>query len=176
MKFFGTVLTLGLALGTLAEPIPKHSKRDAQVFLDAFTSVNEQVTVLETAMTDFAGDATDVSAASAELIKRIEAGTTAVSAEPELTSTEALGLVGPIQDLTTDINASIDATIEQEPAFIEAGIEADILESLNAQKAGSGAFSEAVVDKVPEALKDTAAQLAAGIADAIQRGIDAYSD
>lgn len=177
MKFFGTFITLGLALGALAEPIPRRVvKRDVQVFLDTLSTINEQVGVLQTAVTEFAGDDTDLKAASDELITRIDAGTEAVTAEPELTSTETLSLATPINELTDTTNDSVDAIIEKEPDFIEAGLEGEVLETLNKQKTSSTALGEAIVGKVPEELKDTATKLAAGITDAIQRGIDAYSD
>jgi hypothetical protein len=179
MKFAATFFTLGFALCAVAEPIPKHlpSKRDVAAFRTVIANINAQVLVVDAAVTAFTGgDGAAVQSASDQLVSIINAGVTTANAQPNLSFSETLSLTQPILDLTDDVNAVVDKLIAKEPAFISAGLADDVLLSLQQQKTASEALAAAITAKVPDLLKGIAADLAAGIAEALQRGIDAYSD
>lgn len=178
MKFFFTLLTLGFAVISAAEPVSKaYRKRDLAAFQGVISAVNDQVLVLQAALTAFnGGDGTDIRAANDKLVATINAGVITVNAQPALTFSEGVSLTQPILDLTDVVNATVDVAIKKEQVIADAGLHAEVLADLKAQKASSEALAATITAKVPSSLQGIAASLSAGISNALQRGIDAYSD
>lgn len=180
MKFLTSLLALTLAHSALAEPIPHAPKKRALAdYQEVFTAISDQVAVVSSTVASYVAGSTpgsSVQEASTALVTTINTGATSVATFDPLTSTESLALVSPIQDLTSDVSALVDAVIAAEPNFEADGLSADVLASLQAQKDAAGALGDAVTQKVPEALQDIAAELAEGIVTEIERGIAAYSD
>ncbi|CEL08161.1 hydrophobic surface binding protein A-domain-containing protein [Aspergillus pseudodeflectus] len=174
MKFAG-ILSIALATTALAEPI----KRALADYQNVFNAISAQVAVVDTVVASYvAGTATAdaVQDASDDLETTINNGAAAIPGFAPLGNLDALSLVGPIQTLTGDVADLIDDLIAAEPDFIADGRAADVLASLNAQKAGTEAVRDAITPKVPAALQDIAETLSQGIVDEIQRGIAAYSN
>ncbi|KAL2814134.1 hydrophobic surface binding protein A-domain-containing protein [Aspergillus granulosus] len=174
MKLAG-LISIALATSTFAKPI----KRALADYENVFNDISAQVAVVGGVVADYVGGsatADDVQDASDLLVTTINDGAAAIPGFAALTNLEALSLVGPIQDLTADVADLVDDVIAAEPNFIADGREADVLASLNAQKAGAEAVRDAITPKVPAALQDIAAELAQGIVTEIERGIAAYSN
>ncbi|KAL2822472.1 hydrophobic surface binding protein A-domain-containing protein [Aspergillus granulosus] len=177
MKLATGLLTLVLTYSAFAEPIP-NNKRALADYTDIFSGISDQVAAVADSVSAYVGGSSDpdaLQAASDELVTTINDGATAIPGFDPLENTDALALVAPIQDLTSDVSSLVDAVISAKSNFDTDGRSADVLASLQAQQAASEALRDAITPKVPEALQDTAAELANGIVSEIQRGIDAYS-
>ncbi|KKK15088.1 hypothetical protein ARAM_004936 [Aspergillus rambellii] len=92
------------------------------------------------------------------------------------TTPGALALTGPVQDLTKEVGTTVDDIVAKKQAVVAATVGGVTKTSLNDQYAAAEKLSKALTAKVPDALSGIAAQLSAGITDAIQKGIDAYDD
>ncbi|KAL4912340.1 hydrophobic surface binding protein A-domain-containing protein [Aspergillus aurantiobrunneus] len=178
MKFLSSFLTATLAYSAFAEPIPKE-KRALADYQNVFSAISDQVATVADSVASYVGGSipgTDVQDASNALVTVINDGAASVSGFDDLSTSDALALVSPIQTLTGDVSALVDAVIAAETNFDTDGLSADVLSSLQAQKTASEALRDAITPKVPAALQDIAAELAEGIVTEIQRGITAYSD
>ncbi|KAL3482099.1 hydrophobic surface binding protein A-domain-containing protein [Aspergillus californicus] len=178
MKFLTSFLTLTLAFGAFAEPIPKQ-KRALADYQNVFSDISDQVAVVSTNVASYVGGSiagTVVQGSANDLVTIINDGATAVGGFAALGTLDALSLVSPIQTLTGDVADLIDSVIAAEPNFIADGLDDEVLASLQAQKTAAEALRDAVTPKVPAALQSIAADLAEGIVTEIERGIAAYSD
>lgn len=177
MKFFTTLLTLGLVGTSIAEPI-RISKRSADDYKGVIQTVSDQVAVVDKAVADYVGGSAKgdgVITASDKLIEVINTGKTNVEGFDPLSSTDALAIVKPIETLTDDVGKLVDDVIAAKPNFDKDTLSAKILAGLKAQKEAAQGLADAITAKVPDALKDMAKELSAGIAKNIQKGIDAYA-
>ncbi|KAL2867359.1 cell wall mannoprotein 1 family protein [Aspergillus lucknowensis] len=177
MKFATGLLTLTLAYSAFAEPIPA-KKRALADYQGVFDDISAQVATVSDTVASYVGGSADgdaVQAASDKLVTVINDGATAIPDFDPLENADALALVSPIQDLTGDVSDLVDAVIDAKPNFQDDGRAADVLSSLQDQKAASVSLRDAITPKVPDALQDIASDLADGIVSEIQRGIDAYA-
>ncbi|KAL3471580.1 hydrophobic surface binding protein A-domain-containing protein [Aspergillus californicus] len=173
MKLYTTISTLSLlAPGILASPT--NAKRDVAAILGVLTEINNQVNVLETAITTTPLDPDSIVSQSNTLVSTITSGTTTVNAQAALSQLDALGLVTPTQDLADDTGSTVQSLIGIKDTIVDLGYGCTTLESLQDQFDAATGLSAAVVSKVPEALADISKELADTIAAAIQSGIDAY--
>ncbi|RDW67410.1 cell wall mannoprotein 1 family protein [Aspergillus mulundensis] len=178
MKLATGFLTLTLAYNAFAEPIPK-AKRALSDYTAVFSAIQSQVATVSSTVASYVGGSTagsSVQDASAELVTIINNGATSVAGFDSLSSLDALQLVSPIQDLTSDISGLVDAVIAAEPNFVADGLAGDVLTSLQDQKTAAEGLRDAITPKVPASLQDIASELAEGIVTEIERGIAAYSD
>ncbi|KAL5357625.1 hydrophobic surface binding protein A-domain-containing protein [Aspergillus floccosus] len=172
---FSALFTLGLA--TVAIATPTKVQRDAAPVESVISAIEDKTDALGTAISGYnGGDTKSVESASADLISTIKSGVETVNSNGALTSTDALALTSPVQDLTKKVESVIDSIISKKSAFVGAGAGGTVLESLNAQYSAAKSLADAISSKVPESLADLAAQLSSGITKAIQKGIDAYKD
>lgn len=177
MKLASSLLTLTLAFSAFAEPIP-NQKRALADYTGVFDKISTQVGAVSDSVASYVGGSTpgtDVQDAANTLVDVINDGATSVSGFDPLSNSDALALVSPIQTLTGDVGDLVDSVIDAKPNFDSDELSADVLSSLQAQKTAAEALRDAVTPKVPEALQDTAAELAEGIVTEINRGITAYS-
>ncbi|PGH11839.1 hypothetical protein AJ79_04636 [Helicocarpus griseus UAMH5409] len=172
MKVTAALVTLGLALGAVSEPIP--AKRDLAAFEGIFSEISSGVDTLSSAING-GEEATIVSAGEA-LVASINKGVETANGQEELPLNDALSLTAPVQALTGKVEEVIDLVISKKQDFVSAGFAGKVKENLNQQFEASNKLAEAVSSKVPEAVKDIAKDLAEGISNAIQKGIDAYKD
>ncbi|KAL2825072.1 hydrophobic surface binding protein A-domain-containing protein [Aspergillus cavernicola] len=178
MKFATSILTLTLAYSAFAEPIP-NQKRSLADYQNVFNGISAQVGVVSGNVASYVAGTiagTVVQDSSNDLVDIINTGATNVAGFAALGTLDALSLVGPIQTLTADVSDLIDAVIGAEPNFDADGLSADVLASLQGQRAGAEALRDAITPKVPAAVQEIAADLAEGIVTEIDRGIVAYSD
>ncbi|KAL1961187.1 hypothetical protein VTO42DRAFT_3132 [Malbranchea cinnamomea] len=178
MKFLTTLFTFGLAIGALAEPIPK-PKRQVDAYKEVLYSIVDQIAIVDTLITAYVngqvpGD--DVQAASDELVAVINDGATTITGLPPLSVLDVLGLVGEITDIIDDTSGVVDNLIAAEPTFAADGLDDDVLAGLLGLEAASENLRTAIVPKVPSALQGLADSLAAQVTAELQRAIDAYSD
>lgn len=173
MKFSSTLVTLGLAVGSVvAEPI---ARRDLETFEGIISDISAGVDALDTAVQGFnGGDGAEVESASQDLIETINAGVETANGQEQLSTQDAFALVQPVRDLADKVNTLVDNVIDKKPAVVEAGLGGTMLENLNQQYDAAQSLSEAISSKVPENMSDIAAELSSAITDAIQRGIDEY--
>ncbi|KAL2812251.1 hydrophobic surface binding protein A-domain-containing protein [Aspergillus granulosus] len=171
MKFSAVLSALALvAPGVLASP----TQRDLATIQGVVTDIQAQVNALQTAIESTPLDPDAIVAQSETLVSTIQAGATTVNAQPVLTDIEALGLVTPVQDLAADVESTVQALIGVKEDILALGEGCTTLEALEAQAAAAQQLSDAIVSKVPPALAEIAAELAATVSNAIQAGIDAY--
>ncbi|RHZ48187.1 Cell wall mannoprotein 1 [Aspergillus turcosus] len=174
MRFSAILVTLGLT-GALATPTLV--SRQTAPAVGVISDIQAQTSALASAVSAFnGGDATPVETASKKLIDTINTGVQTVSSGPDLTTTDALALTSPVQDLTKQVQGVVSDLISKKDQFVSAGAGPTVYQSLQAQYTAADNLSKAISAKVPSALSDIAAQLSAGITAAIQKGIDAYKD
>lgn len=175
MKF--SVLLSSLALATTTFSTPTLQRRDLSTITDVLSTVKSDVEALDTKVNAYNGkDASELKSASATLISDITDGTKKIEGLDDLTTSDALGLPGPVQALTGSVKTVIDDLISKKSALVDAGEGPFTYKSLQDQYAAADALGKAITSKVPEALRGIASQLAAGITDAIQKGVDAFKD
>ncbi|KAL4877743.1 hydrophobic surface binding protein A-domain-containing protein [Aspergillus karnatakaensis] len=171
MKFSG-LFTLALATAAMATPAKRQSSP-----ADIIETISGQVSELSSAVDAFDGsDPQPVQDASDTLVETINSAVEQVNSGPDLSNADALALTGPVQDLIDQVDVVIDGLIEKQDLVVEAGAGGAVKTSLDQQYAAAAALAEAISSKVPAALEEIAAELSAGITNAIQRGIDAYAD
>ncbi|KAL4799302.1 hydrophobic surface binding protein A-domain-containing protein [Aspergillus venezuelensis] len=171
MKFTG-LFTLALATTALATPAKRQSSP-----ADIIDTISSQVSNLDSAVDSYSGgDPSSVQDASDTLVSTINSAVEQVNSGDELTNSDAIALTGPVQDLTEQVDAVITKIIDKQDQFVEAGAGGQVKEALNQQYEAASNLADALSSKVPEALSDIAADLSAGITNAIQRGVDAYAD
>lgn len=110
-----------------------------------------------------------------ELLKTIKDGTGKTQASDPLTFDEALVVAQDTIDLSRDLKSTVDTLISQKPKFsIYLIVNPIIKDSLKKQKAATADLSAAIVDKVPDDLKDVANSLIGDINKQFDRGIAAF--
>lgn len=170
---FSAIFTLGLAGAALATPLVERASSPA----DIIAEISSKTDALDSAIKGYSGgDPSKVESASADLVSTITKGTETIKGGDEISTSDALGLPGPVQDLTKKVEQAVDDIIAKKDQFVKAGAGGKVKESLNQQKSAADGLADAITSKVPEALKDIAKNLSAGISKAIQKGIDEYKD
>lgn len=173
MKFSTPLYALSFALTTTATPL---SLRDLAAFQTIIANIQTDADALDVAVNAYtSGDGAAVAAASDTLVATINAGVTTANAQPVLSDLDALGLVTPVNTANDHVTIVVDDTIAKKDVFVANCLGPDTLADLEAQLAAAGALADAIVAKVSDTLKDTAAALAGKITANIQRGVDAYA-
>ncbi|KAH8698785.1 hydrophobic surface binding protein A-domain-containing protein [Talaromyces proteolyticus] len=168
-------LTLGCVIHTSAHPSP-NAKRDLASIQGVLTDIGTQVTSLDTSITASNPDPSAIVAGSTKLVSTINSGVTTVQASAVLSDADALGLVGPVQTLSGNVNHTITDLISIKSKVVSLGYGCTTLSQLQDQLKASNSLSDAIVSKVPAELQSIAKSLAAGISSAIQNGVNSYSD
>lgn len=158
---------LGLALNVAGQ---------VSVIQGVVTSIEGKITTLDSAVKAYTSgsDISAIQSGSDGLISATNAGVTTVKGSAPLSQSDALGLIQPVQTLISDITTAINDLIAKKAPLQAACQGSNVLTDLNNQKAAAGALANAITAKVPTALQSTAAQLSAGVTNAIQKGIDAF--
>jgi hypothetical protein len=174
MHITSPLLALGLAFVAITSPIVK--PRDLASIEAAIANIETAVNALDAAEVAYtSGDPSAVQSASDAVVNATNAGTATADASADLSETDALSLVSPIQALTTDVQTAVNDIIAKKTEIEAAGYGAQTLTDLTQQNTSATELANAITAKVPADLQSTAASLAAGITDAIQEGITAYS-
>ncbi|KAL2872596.1 cell wall mannoprotein 1 family protein [Aspergillus lucknowensis] len=173
MKFSG-LLSLSLVAGAVSASPSLMKRADAT---DVIAQISDKVSTLDSAITSWTGgDYSKVKAASDSLISTINDGASTVSSGPDLSNADALALTGPVQDLTDQVETTIQHLISKKEQAVSEGAGGTVKTALNDQYDAAQKLADAITSKVPDALTDIANELSAGISAAIQKGIDAYKD
>lgn len=141
------------------------------------TKIVGDVGTLDTAINGYtSGDTSGVLSAGKGLLDDINSGVASAKASADLSQNDALSLTTPIQGLQSATEGVIKDLTAKKCAFVTAGKAADVLSNLQDQLTASQALAAAITSKVPQALQTIAAQLSAGIATALQGGVDSFKD
>jgi hypothetical protein len=122
------------------------------------------------------GDAGGLLSAQQKVKSIVNSGVEKVKSAPDLTITEAAGLTSQTTGLQKDVESVVSDLISKKQALYSAGQGQTTLQSLKDQLAGAQGLAAAITSKVPDSLKSTATTLSAGIAAALQKGVDAFQD
>ncbi|RAH84587.1 hypothetical protein BO86DRAFT_356157 [Aspergillus japonicus CBS 114.51] len=170
-----SVLTLGLAAGTLAAPT--RVERDLPTITSVLSGIGTKVDALGSAIQAYGGgDVTKVQQASDNLVTAINNGNSQVSGTGALSSGDALGLPGPVNDLKNKIATVITKLDGKKSLIVQAGKGAQTYNDLTQQKAAAKKLSDTIVSKVPQELQGLAGTVAGGISDAIETGVKDFAD
>lgn len=175
---FATVFSFGLLGAAMATPAVK---RDSTPFTNAFDAVAKALTAMDTSVlaltpsSDAAAAAADLTVKSDAILAALKSGTEAASAAAALTLVEALPLATASQTLASTAEKVVNDLISKKAIITAAGQAELTLSQLNAQKAATQTFSEAVTAKVPSAAQGIARMSAQKAIDAIDKGIAAFS-
>ena len=175
MKFTQTFLPLVLALGATAGPT--RVVRNLASIESAISAIQSAVVALDTTEKAYTGgNPSALQIASNAVVTATNAGTATANASGDLSDLDALSLVSPIQTLTTDVQDAVNDLIAKKSAIVAAGAETQILANLIQQNSSATALANAITAKIPAVLQNTAASLSAGITNAIEQGITAFSN
>jgi hypothetical protein len=179
---FATIQTLAFicVASTAAAPVVERSIQDVKPFTTAINNINASLNALDvpiqalTASSDLSSAVADITAKGSAVIAAIESGTTDISAAAQLTLSETITLVSPASVVGTTANSTLNDLISKKDIIINGGQGAPIISMLNTLKGSSSSFANALVAKVPQALKSTAQQVAGKVTTAIDNAIVAF--
>ncbi|KAI9040033.1 cell wall mannoprotein 1 family protein [Aspergillus affinis] len=170
-----SLLTLGLTAGTLAQPT--RVERDLPTVTGVLSGIGPKVEALDSAIQSYSGgDVAKVQSASDALVEAINAGTTKVKGTSSLSTSDALGLPGPVNELKDKISTVITHLSSKKSQIVKAGKGGQTYNDLTQQKTAAKKLSNTIVSKVPDSLQDLAGSIAGGISTAIEKGIKDYQD
>lgn len=172
---FSTVLGLGLAVvGAVANPV----KRQGSVFTGIIGDINEAVNDLGEMISSFKTeeDAKAIQSANEELVALILKGVKTADGAEEMSQSDGLALVGPVNALAEDVTTVMEDLVDSKKEVVKLGFGGIMKKGLNAQLKASQDLTKAFVAKTPEALQDIAEELASTISTAIKIGVDGYKD
>jgi hypothetical protein len=176
MKSFVILLTaVGALAATPVQRSPALVERDLATITNVIASISTEVDALDSAAKSFSGDGTALGTAAQGILSAINTGNTQIAATDALSDNDALSLASVIQNFATDINNTVSDVIAIKDALVTAGLGQTIYQAFVAQRSASGTLATTITSKVPTELQSVAAQLAATITDALQRGVDAFT-
>ncbi|PGH11783.1 hypothetical protein AJ79_04684 [Helicocarpus griseus UAMH5409] len=172
MKVTAALVTLGLALGAVSEPL--QAKRDLAAFEKIFDDIDSGVDNLSTAVKG--GDGKKIVDAGDDLVSSMKEDIESIKGEEKLELDEAFGLVEPVRDLSEKVREVVNDLAEKRKEFVSSGDAEKIKESLSNQFDTANSLADAVSSKVPDGLMEIARSLAGGFSEDLQRGINEYKD
>ncbi|KID74340.1 Cell wall mannoprotein 1 [Metarhizium brunneum] len=153
-------------------------RRQGDVLSADVAAIVTSVTALQARVNEFQGaaQADALIAASKGVVAAIKKGTADARASPSLSQDEAFSLVPPLQNLIGVVNKTVGDLVTKKHVFADSGRGCEVYPQLVEQKIDSQAFSDALVNKVPEALKGIAGQISAPILKSLADGAAAFKD
>ncbi|EFY88114.1 antigenic cell wall galactomannoprotein, putative [Metarhizium acridum CQMa 102] len=153
-------------------------RRQGDVLSADVAAIVTSVTALQTQVNNFQGaaQADALIAASDGVVAAIKKGIADANASPPLTQEEAFTLVPPLNNLIGVVNKTVGALVAKKQIFADSGRGCEVYPQLVKQGADSKAFSDALVAKVPDALKGIAGQISAPILQSLADGAAAFKD
>ncbi|EFY95777.2 hydrophobic surface binding protein A family protein [Metarhizium robertsii] len=154
------------------------ARRQGDVLSADVAAIVTSVTALQTRVNEFQGaaQADALIAASNGVVAAIKKGTADARASPSLSQDEAFGLVPPLQNLIGVVNKTVGDLVAKKRVFADSGRGCEVYPQLVEQRVDSQAFSDALVAKVPDALKGIAGQISAPILKSLADGAAAFKD
>ncbi|GAB0138443.1 hypothetical protein EsDP_00006678 [Epichloe bromicola] len=153
-------------------------ERRGPVLKADISAIVSNVAALQNAVSDFQGaqQADGLVASSQAVVSSITKATTDAKSSPTLSDNEAEDLIGPIGDLIKMVNATVESLISKKQVLAASGRGCDVLPQLQAQEAGTKAFTDALTPKLPKSFRDFAPQLSALIVASLAKGMAAFKD
>ncbi|GAB0138204.1 hypothetical protein EsDP_00006445 [Epichloe bromicola] len=169
------LLLVLLPVMALAAPAPADGK---EAITHALGLIKTQTADLGSAVTHWRGDllgALPITAKSAELLEQLKRSRRTADASRPLSTDEAFAVAVATGDLSQVVQATLRTFVDNKPRFDKHLILSPVvLLNLRLQRDATADFSDAVVRKVPEDLKDVARGLIKPIDDAFAAAIDKY--
>lgn len=162
MKF-----TVALTLATVAI---------ASTVSDVVETAGKDIDAVKAAADAYKGDKTDLVSTADKLISDLKSGTSKVSSGDELSQTDTLALVSPVQALTKSGQELTDSLKARKSEVEKAGECKTVQEKISDISTNSKALIDAVTKKVPEALQSTAETLASGLTKVLADAESSYKD
>jgi len=173
MKFISV-----LALAGAAAAEASLYERQVQTLIGVVNQVAQITSDFDTTVKAFSG-ASDVSAlqaASDKVASAVTSGIQTVNGASTITLTDAVQIQGQVQNLQTTVEGVVNDLISKKQTIYAAGAGAKVEANLQDQLKGATALSAAISSKVPPEVQGLAQTLSAGIATALQKGVDAFKD
>lgn len=173
MKSFGV-----LALAGLAAASPSIYERQVQTMIGVVNEVGQATQALDSAVKGFSGkaDVQKLQSASDNVATTVNKGVETVKGASTITLTDAVQIQGQVQNLQGTVEGVVSDLIAKKSDLIAAGAGGQVEDNLQAQLKGATALSAAIAGKVPPEVSGLAQQLSQGIANALQKGVDAFKD
>jgi hypothetical protein len=168
---FAVASVLALVLGTQATIVA----RDLTQLTNIINDIDAATKALGTAASGYTTDFVTLQSAASKLQGLINSGVAAFNANAALNIAEAAQLAGTVADLVKDVTTTIDGIVAKKSVFESTQKTAEVLKTLQEQKAASQSLADAITAKVPADLKEAAVILSAQISDALVKGITAFT-
>ncbi|KAK2589981.1 hypothetical protein QQS21_012335 [Conoideocrella luteorostrata] len=173
MKF--SVAVACLAVEAMARQ-PIVAERDLATIKGILDSVKTDLQNLDQAAKTATDDPEPLLKASNALIKSLKDGKSKADSSSDLTLTDAVGLTQPVQDLTKLGQTLADDFKALRPRVEKLG-ECDVVRTqISSISSGSDDLIKAVISKVPEAARDIANQLSAGLTKVLKQTQEDFSE
>ncbi|KAF7558745.1 hypothetical protein G7046_g5413 [Stylonectria norvegica] len=146
--------------------------------VSAMADITNTTTDLQSSVSSWSGNpigTVPIVVKSAELLLCIKSGSQVASASAPLTTDEAVQVAQATQKLAAAVNATLETIIAAKTKFDKLLLGPVILLNLELERDASKDFSNAVVEKVPEALQGVAKTLVQGIDDSFKKAIKWYN-
>lgn len=151
---------------------------DGAAIVDAITGIQNATAELTSTVASWDGGilgAIPIVTESTSLLTAINDATDTAKASANLTDLEAVSVGLQILTLVTNVNTSLTTIIDAKPKFDKDLLSGVVLLNLELEKSASGDFSDAVIEKLPEAFVSTGETLSAEITASFDVAIDAYN-
>jgi len=143
----------------------------------AITTITADTVALNDTVASWDGNllgALPITVQSAQLLSAIDSGTRTAKQAAPLTDLEAFSIAGLTSTLAQDVASTLDTIVAAKPHFDHLLLSPAILLNLQLEKKATDDFSAAVVEKVPEELRQVASSIVAGIDASFDKAIGAY--
>ena len=151
---------------------------DGTTITNAITAIQNATNELATTVGNWDGDilgSLPIIAQSTSLLATINQGTETAKQSATLSDIEALTVGLATITLVDDVQTSLDVIVDAKSKFDSDLLTAVVLLNLEEEKSASLAFSNAVVNTLPESFVETGEQLAEEISTAFDDAISVYS-
>jgi len=173
MKFLSVLALTGLAAAEASI-----YERQVQALVGVVNQVNQATGDLSTAVKSFSGasDVQKLQSASQKVGSAVSSGVQTVNGASTISLTDAVQIQGQVQNLQQSVEGVVSDLISKKQQIYSAGAGQQVESNLQDQLKGAQALSAAIASKVPPEVQGLAQTLSAGIASALQKGVDAFKD
>lgn len=151
---------------------------DGAAIVDAITGIQNATADLTSTVASWDGGilgALPIVTESTSLLTAINDATDTAKQSANLTDLEAVTVGLTILTLVTDVNSSLTTIIDAKPKFDKVLLSGVVLLNLALEKSASTDFSDAVIEKLPEAFVSVGETLSGEITDSFEEAIDVYN-
>ncbi|KAK3190952.1 hypothetical protein K4F52_002900 [Lecanicillium sp. MT-2017a] len=172
MHFAGPIALLSVIAGANSLVI----QRDAKAIIGVFTAVQNDIDGLDSAVKGWTTDPAPVLDASNKLVATIKSGTGTVEGSENLTLSDSITLLKPVQELKTHAQTLVDDLKGKKDVVQNGGLCDVVRDQIGVINTESQALIKATVSKVPEAAQDIANKQAQAITDVLNDAKEAFSE